>query len=167
MLNLRENFATNPGLKGHMTKMHKEKKNVDVTPDEIKVNCKNELKKEALDVVDSLLTEMFENNYNESTNVTLEENATDGKEYINICDQCDYKISTSKKYQALQLMTKHKEETHGPRMACKKCNFKGNDNLELNRHMRNKHEKISTSSTSPPLKKKKLLGHFVRLEFKT
>ena len=117
-------FTTSPGLKGHITKMHKAKKVGSKHQPGRHASQKKEVKsqvsdKEVSKVIEDLLTDVIEISDDEGSeidpNVTLAENsdANADKEYINACDLCDYRITASKKYIALKLLTKHKDECHG------------------------------------------------------
>ena len=156
-------FTSGPGLKCHITKMHKSKK-VGVRskrPSCHSVAQKSEVNKKSSDkevstVIENLLTDVIEISDDEGSvtidaNVTLEESVE--KEYINACEHCDYRITASRKYIALQLVRKHKEECHFK--TCCDCEFRAKNLQEMKRHVRDEHN-ITSYSTSPPMKKKRI-----------
>ena len=158
-------FTTSPGLKGHITKIHKAKKVGLRTKHQNgrsishSIGLKNQSSDDEVSkVIESLLTDVVEDGKNDGflidPNVTLSENTDYGpdKEYIDGCDQCDFRITASKKYIALQLVKKHKAEYHSK--PCSQCYFKANSLQEMKRHMRDIHD-VKTESTSPPNKKKR------------
>ena len=167
-----------PGLKGHVTKKHtqvsknKRSKNpVDIeileSPDQ-KHNL--HILKEAEKVVSHLINDMID--VVDETDVTLngddgdsdtdscvtieegcdESNRKPKKEYSNTCDECDFKITTERKYVAVQQLLTHKNMVH-PK-SCNFCEYKAKNLQEMKRHARDVHAIIS-GSTSPPTKKKK------------
>ena len=158
-------FTTSPGLKGHITKMHKAKKvglrtkHQNSQSTSLKIALKSQSSDDEVSkVIESLLTDVVEDGNSDGflidLNVTLAENIDHGddKQYIDGCDQCDFRITASKKYIALQLLKKHKVEHHSK--PCSQCDFKANSLQEMKRHMRDSHD-VKTESTSPPNKKKR------------
>ena len=93
------------------------------------------------------------------TDVETQDKNKSIKNYHNKCDKCDFTANANRKYLALQLVQKHKEEdcinrTMKIRNQCGQCEFKANNSFLMKRHMRDKHD-IKTQSTSPPSKKLK------------
>ena len=124
------------------------------------VTQKSEIKnnssgRDVSDVIESLLTDVIDISDDEDPNVTLKENSNESfeKEYINACEYCDFSITAGKKYVAVQLLLKHKDECH--HKTCSDCEFKAKNLQEMKRHIRDVHT-IAFSSTSPPLKKKRM-----------
>ena len=81
------------------------------------------------------------------------------KSYQHKCDKCDFTTNANRRYLALQLVQKHKEDecinrTIKIRNKCDLCEFKANNPFLMKRHIRDKHD-IKTQSTSPPCKKQK------------
>ena len=164
-----------PGIKGHMTKKHSRgfkkhsAKQVEVN-EVLETPCDEHdmlISKEADRVVDNLISDMInlvdepgvnlESNDGDSDTdscVTLEEGSDikEQKKYSNVCDECDFKIISDRKYSVVQQMLKHKEKLHS--RPCDFCEFKAKNMQEMRRHTRDVHALI-TGSTSPPLKKKK------------
>ena len=166
-----------PGLKGHITKMHRETlKTVEGfnVIDELNVPKEEHailISQEANKVVNELLNDIIyinddEGNATESDEASLEEladNKSDKVEmkYINKCENCDYEAKADKKYLALQLLLNHKDSCCVNKMKkirkttkCNQCDFIMNESSNMKRHMRDAHE-VKTDSTSPPPKKKK------------
>ena len=79
---------------------------------------------------------------------------TNVKKYTKMCNSCDFKVETEKKYISMQKILEHRDLCSF-RINCLQCDKTFKDQLMLKRHMRNEHS-ITTSSTSPPLKKKKV-----------
>ena len=154
---------SSPGLKGHITKMHPKSKQ----PGEIrnKSDTKDDkIKMEADKIVDLLLNEIIEiieiNDDEECLDdITLEEVSSsmtggneDERKYICKCEFCAFEALSSKRYLAIQMLTKHKETCKTSK--CVKCDFCVTDKNIMKRHMRDKHD-VMSCSTSPPPKKKK------------
>ena len=154
---------SSPGLKSHITKMHPKSKQ----PGEIrnKSDTKDDkIKIEADKIVDLLLNEIIEiieiNDDEECLDdITLEEVSSsmtggneDERKYICKCEFCAFEALSSKRYLAIQMLTKHKETCKTSK--CVKCDFCVTDKNIMKRHMRDKHD-VMSCSTSPPPKKKK------------
>ena len=88
--------------------------------------------------------------------MTLEEvgNNKDEKKYINKCELCAFETVGSKRYIAIRLLAKHKETCKG--MTCAECDFCVMDKIIMKKPTRDQHA-ISTCSTSPPLRKRKVV----------
>ena len=81
------------------------------------------------------------------------ENDDAGKKYSNECDICGFLATATRRYVAIQMLSKHKESCF--KIAkCVECDFSAKDSVVMKRHMRDQHD-IMSSSTSPPLKRKK------------
>ena len=163
---------SSPGLKGHITKMHKEIKenpdrmmkegNLINTESDIKTPKKDDLYKEANKVVNLLLTEIIEISDDEDTleeicDVTTE---TMEKKYTKKCENCDYEVEATKRYVAIQILSKHKEtcvkkaSKLSKTINCDECDLEVMDKQKMKRHKRDEHGVVS-GSTSPPMKKKR------------
>ena len=151
---------SSPGLKGHVTKMHGNKPN---TKNKTVAN-KRKSQEDVKEVVESLLEEVIliiddENTLEEES---LEEIVVDNddKKYHNLCEECGLEFEATRKYIAVRLLLKHKEEYHLKsknmllKTSCTECEFKAKEHSLLKKHMREEHF-IKSWSTSPPLKKKK------------
>jgi hypothetical protein len=155
-----------PGLKGHITKKHtqktkkqRDKKIADAPNKEHEILIPREADKIVTHLIQDMINLVDANDGDSDTDscVTLEEECQEsdrkGKnEYSNTCDECDYKVTTVKKYVALQQMSNHKDTVHF--RSCNFCEFKAKNKQEMKRHTRDAHA-ITTGSTSPPTKKKK------------
>ena len=142
------------GLKGHMTKMH--------GGDQLQLKDKQERfdvtvgKDESRDIVKLILDEIVDDN----KKIVIDESVEDEKKlvkYENKCDKCDYKASANRRYIALQIVQKHKEEDCPNRILrkkvqCSKCDYRANNSVVMKRHMRDIHE-VNSKSISPPSKK--------------
>ena len=171
-----------PGLKGHITKMHKSKTMTpsDKIQEEIKVQTEenfranlDHISEEAKKVVDLLVDEMVDitskNKHNdvEIEEVTLDETCGDVddealKKYYNKCDKCEYTADAPKRYVALQLHQKHKESDCASRtnkscVQCCQCEFIAYNSMIFKRHMRDEHN-MKTGSISPPQKHRKYVN---------
>ena len=144
---------SSPGLKCHITKMHKDKT----------AYGSKDIAKVSVDSTEELLDESMSSlNEGDSGKISLEESehSSPGKLYTHKCKNCEYKSEASKNYIALQIIKKH-VETCCPKKLKKKtkncdlCDFAAKDGGEMRRHMRDKHD-VMTSSTSPPPKKTKV-----------
>ena len=96
------------------------------------------------------IEEMFSKEVQSSPHETC--NKEEKKEYLELCDKCDFKVRAEKKYLALQLLRKHKKDQH-PK-TCSECEVIAKTFQELKRHERDVHGKY-TISTSPPAKRKR------------
>ena len=171
-----------PGMKGHITKMHKDivvsdAIDIDGHDEEVKdMKMKSgEIFEEANKVIE-LLIDGVDNNVDENEELieevkepaldeTLGEmNESFSKRYYNECDKCDFVADASRRYTALQMLKEHRRSccgSHGltseARVSaqCDRCDFAVKDSVGMKRHMRDIH-KIKTVSTSPPPKKVRL-----------
>ena len=123
--------TSSPGMKGHITKMHKVQKfdkhsdNKDISKVILNDN------KEVFDVIENLLNDVIvisdDEGSEKESSFTLDEKGEcfdrkDEKEYCNVCEECDYKIIANRKYAAVQLLLKHKDECH--EKTCSECEYK-------------------------------------------
>ena len=141
-------FRTIRGLKGHNTRIHKGQNN-DQQTDNIEP---------AFDISD-------EDEIDEDCIEKVNSNKTNDKKYHSQCTECSYEIETNRKYELIQNSLKHKaeckkvnsdcKESH-VRGACNVCGFVARSELTIKRHLRDKHD-ITTVSTSPPQKKTKII----------
>ena len=168
-----------PGLKGHITKMHKvnkktqynekRKRNQDTVE---KLNENDHIYDEANKVINLLLEEVIDlteekdESIKDEREVTLDETICEvdensSKKYYNKCDNCEYVVDACRRYGALQLLLKHKKSCAGSKMMkscgegrnkCSKCEFIEKDSKLMKRHIRDVHG-LKTESTSPPPKK--------------
>ena len=156
-------FKSNPGLKSHVTRMHKKNQGIEEEHFIDKQRCmskqveidEKELNLEAKKVVDNILKEIIEISDDEESldGITLEEENNTPKIYINNCEFCGYETQAKKRYRTIQLLKKHKEIC-SKHLKCTRCDFSSNDRMDLRRHNRDQHEDM-LNSTSPPLKRKK------------
>ena len=98
----------------------------------------------------------FETNLKEDLNTKKE------KKYTSKCSKCVNSFETTRKYELIKKVLKHKEECGTSKEKqnlkskyCQICEFEVNDELHLKRHRRDKHD-ILTESTSPPQKKTRI-----------
>ena len=94
----------------------------------------------------------------ESENEELEKVLNDirkEKKYSGKCRQCDTHIEASRKYGLIQHFLEHKGICKVKTKTCTDCEYEANNALSLKRHMRDKHDVMSLS-TSPPPKKTKI-----------
>ena len=84
------------------------------------------------------------------------------KKYTSKCSKCENSFETTRKYELIKKVLKHKEECGTSKdkqnlklRYCQICEFEVNDELHLKRHRRDKHD-ILTESTSPPQKKTRI-----------
>ena len=142
------------GLKSHTTRMHLEvQKNDEKDQHTEIVNHKRKASEEVIDVVESLLTEVV----NRDVDDMLEEIVEDDKEvrrYTKMCNSCDFKVEAERKYISMQKILQHRDMCSF-RLSCPQCDKTFKEQRILKRHMRDEH-RITTCSTSPPLKKKKI-----------
>ena len=165
-------------MKGHITKMHNklEKcKTASIKPsekedlEEIVGDKTNHIYEEANKVVTKLLNDEADDSIENIELVSLDETLEEGidaslKQYHNKCENCDFTAVATKRYGALQLLSKHKQSCCSKRnilkscermnTQCSICDFETKSHILLKRHMRDDHA-IKTGSTSPPLKKKR------------
>ena len=111
---------SSPGLKSHVTKMHKEVKINEKTTigatkeDKCKNTMKRKSKDEVKDIVDNLLSEVIEIIDDDGSSeafveATLEEvcdKDTGTQIYTDKCENCDYIAEACRKYLAIQLVLK-------------------------------------------------------------
>ena len=143
------------GLKNHTTQMHLEVQNSNEKQQNSgKEKNKRKATEDVVDVVESLLTEVVNKDKNESILEEIVKDDTNVKKYTKMCNSCDFKVETEKKYISMQKILEHRDLCSF-RINCLQCDKTFKDQLMLKRHMRNEHS-ITTSSTSPPLKKKKV-----------
>ena len=131
-------FSSNSGLKTHITRIHK----VDVEKYQNRTN---------LDI------ETMRTDEDESENEELEMVLNDikrEKKYSGKCRQCDTRIEASRKYGLIQHFLKHKEICKVKTKTCTDCKYEANNALSLKRHMRDKHDVMSLSTSPPPKKPK-------------
>ena len=139
------------GLKGHITKMHRN--NVSRTEEVTNnISYTNEIEDEATKIAHILLNEIVDN-----TEDSSDEDETVTKKYENKCDRCEFTVIKSRRYEVIRKLRKHKEEDCVNRSIrigkkCDQCDYKAKDPMILKRHMRDKHD-VNTVSTSPPAKK--------------
>jgi hypothetical protein len=150
---------SSPGLKSHVTKMHPESK-LNIVKKKQPEGQEKEIHKEAKKVVNLILKEIIEISDDDESidDITLEEKndlETDdaGKKYSNECDICGFVATATRRYVAIRMLSKHKEACFRF-TKCVECDFSAKDSEGMKRHMRDQHE-VMSSSTSPPLKRKK------------
>ena len=134
-----------PGLKGHITRMHK---NIALGKTENEIND-DKFSSEESD--DSTI-------YCSENDTTLEETSVEkdgNKNYKKKCDSCDYEVRATRKYKVVQQILEHKIcHTKKSSDNCVECDFITKNTSDMKRHMRDKHGSKSCS-TSPPAKKKR------------
>ena len=159
---------SSPGLKSHITKMHKDcqslKSKCGTENSSTENNFEETIAAGANRVIKNLLEEMDENEEEMIQDVTLEEVCIDintPKKYYNECEKCGFISNASKRYIALRQLLKHKEECSEiktcksySKKKCTKCEYIFNDIQSMKRHMRDEHN-TKSESTSPPHKKLK------------
>ena len=163
-----------PGLKCHITKMHKTEKLADKVQNQEILQHNSDIYEEANKVVKHLLdnvidlTDGDEDSIETIEEVTLVETCAEQEEnikkkYQNECENCNYVAEESKRYIALQSLKRHRGSCCGSKTIkyakqCGKCDFKEKDYLLMRRHMRDVHDVI-TGSTSPPPKRKRRISN--------
>ena len=134
-----------PGLKGHITRMHK---NIALGKTENEIND-DKFSSEESD--DSTI-------YCSENDITLEETSVEkdgNKNYRKKCDSCDYEVRATRKYKVVQQILEHKIcHTKKSSDNCVECDFITKNTSDMKRHMRDRHGSKSCS-TSPPAKKKR------------
>ena len=145
-----QTFKTGSGLKCHMTKKHREEintmKTIDLTKDS-----------------DILVTDIIDKEDDDSTKLVEAIEIKEEKKYSSKCKGCEYTFETSRKYELLQQIKKHNEfcnmgskiKQNKKHKSCQTCEFVTNDEQNLKRHKRDKHD-VNNASTSPPPKKTKV-----------
>ena len=169
-----------PGLKCHITKKHKlikmttaskidKKRKAARKEDNIETENAH-IYEQANKIVDLLLDEVVDlTNDGEEFIEEIEERKLDEtcesyeKRYFNKCDKCDFVADATRRYTALQQLSKHKVSCCNRKnsksgelgnLQCCKCHYEADNKICLKKHMRDEHN-IKTDSTSPPLKKKR------------
>ena len=150
-------FSTLPGLKRHVTRMHKEVKDSAQT---LPANDKSN------EILLSDLTNADEDT-NLEENVNTQEEVMEEKKYKNNCSECKFEVEANRKYELIQIMLRHNEDCSSNNKRkkeqiktkdCEICGFSANSEYIMKRHKRDKHGKL-TDSTSPPQKRKRI-KHF-------
>ena len=86
------------GLKGHMTKMHLNMKQLideDVENENKGVSKKRKIEEEVTNVVESLISTVVNANIQDQTIEENKEEIYEGKSYTKMCNSCDFSNSTS------------------------------------------------------------------------
>ena len=143
-------FKTESGLKCHVTKKHKEESD--------SLNTTN-LKTDSSIMI---IEDTDEENIDE-TNLEEFLDIKEEKKYTSKCKGCGHSFETSRKYELLQQIKKHNElctmssksKQKKKQKSCETCKFVANDEQNLKRHKRDKHD-VNTASTSPPPKRTKV-----------
>ena len=141
-------FNTKRGLKGHITKKHRNVKDnenmtIDLTGD-----------------TEFLPTEKTEKVTDDETSFSEEElEVKEEKKYTSKCIGCKHAFETTRKYEIIKQLKEHKKVCLSPpkhkQKYCVTCGFKTKNEQHLKRHNRDKHDEL-TASTSPPPKKSKV-----------
>ena len=141
-------FNTKRGLKGHITKKHRNVKDnenmtIDLTGD-----------------TEFLSTEKTEKVTDDETSFSEEElEVKEEKKYTSKCIGCKHAFETTRKYEIIKQLKEHKKVCLSPpkhkQKYCVTCGFKTKNEQHLKRHNRDKHDEL-TASTSPPPKKSKV-----------
>ena len=139
----RKVFSSQRGLKGHLTKMHGTKTKKATTN-------KRKTEEQISHAVKDTVKEVIEISDDYSTDEEVKEKSE--KKYTNACDRCGFKTDTNRRYISLQQMKEHLCSNRN--IKCKQCGKSIRSSQELKRHTRDQHG-ILSSSTSPPLKKKR------------
>ena len=143
------------GLKNHTTQMHLEVQNGDEKQQNSgKEHNKRKATEDVVDVVESLLAEVVNKDKKERMSEEILEDDRNVKKYTKMCNTCDFKVETERKYISMQKILEHRDLCSF-RINCLQCEKTFKDQMMLKRHMRNEHS-ITTSSISPPMKKKKV-----------
>ena len=142
-------FKTVRGLRGHMAKKHKAY--MDISKETINLSSRE---------TEMLLVENGEKEFD--TNLEEDLNIKEEKKYTSKCSICEHLFETTRKYELIKKLLKHKETCgtikvrQNPELKyCQICECEVKDELHLKRHRRDKHD-ILTESTSPPPKKTKI-----------
>ena len=121
-----KSFISEPGMKGHMTRMHKEVTGKSLSPS----NVDKEI----------LLLEEIESE-NEEVNIVLND-IKEEKKYSSKCSECEMYFEARIKYGLIQHMLEHKGEckpSGGVRRTCNDCNYEAKNffffNLSLTREI--------------------------------
>ena len=161
------------GLKTHITKMHKDQKNIKTDiqisseSKSIEKNFEEIIVEGADKVIKNLLEEIDDIKDNEEEMIedeTLEEiciDLTTPKKYYSECEKCGFISNASKRYETCKELLKHKEnctESKNNKSVskrnCTMCKYVSSDATNLKKHMRDEHN-ITTFSISPPHKRPK------------
>ena len=139
-------FNTIRGLKGHMTKKHREVK--ETTNQTIKSTKETSIEEDIEKASD------VETDSEETLDIEEE------KKYSSKCKSCNDSFQTSRKYELIQQVKKHKKTCikcprKNNQKYCTTCDFTTSDEQCLKRQKRDKHDENS-ASTSPPPKKSKI-----------
>ena len=151
---------TSGGLKGHITKMHLNSQQLNEQNVSQKISKKRKGEEEITEVVESIIESVINSSEDEGAldedlaNEKEEVETLEEKKYTKVCNSCDFQVEAIRNYISVQRILQHKELC-SRRIQCVQCDIKCKDQLEIKRHMRDVHS-ILTSSTSPPLKKKKI-----------
>ena len=149
---------TQAGLKGHITKMHLNMKQLIVedakNENEMVPSKKRKMEEEVTNVVESLICSVVNANVKDETIEESKEEILEEKRYTKMCNSCDFKVESNKSYISVQKILKHRDLCI-QKEKCGDCDFRFKSQGHLKRHMRDKHSLLSIS-TSPPLKKKKV-----------
>ena len=144
-----KSFKTVRGLRGHVAKKHKAY--LDISKETINLSTTE---------TEILLVENQEQEF--ETNLEEDLNIKEEKIYTSKCSTCENLFETTRKYELIKKLLKHKETCgtskvrQNPKLKyCPTCQFEVKDELHLKRHRRDKHD-ILTDSTSPPPKKTKM-----------
>ena len=132
-------FASPTGLKAHITKIHTKKRKAEISNDGGELLNLSGASKETEYSSEIICDEINESKDNK-------------KIYSEKCESCDFSVSADRKYTVIQHMTKHTRECKNK---CEICDFNCKDGQILRKHMRDKHD-VLTNSTSPPPKKSKI-----------
>ena len=152
---------SSPGLKCHITKMHKDVKQVteskqkEVIDDNIEKLLDDSTKSLHDDGDDSKITI-------EDSSDKIVEDTSSVKKYSQVCKDCDFKSEAAKNYTAVRIMLKHSQTCCSKKMKknmknnnCFECDYAALNGQEMKRHMRDQHN-LASVSTSPPPKKTKI-----------
>ena len=136
-------FNTKRGLKGHITKKHRE----DKTTTKIAVNSTGD--------TDILLVEK---ETDDETSLEEDLEIKEEKKYTSKCKECEHSFETTRKYELIKQLKNHKQiHVNQPKYKqkyCSICDFATNSEQHLKRHKRDKHDELSVSTSPPPKKSK-------------
>ena len=141
-------FNTKRGLKGHITKKHREEKETT----NLAMNLTGDT-----DIL--LIEKVTEEETEDDTSLEEALEIKEEKKYTSKCKECKYSFETARKYELIQQLKRHKETCKSPpklrKKYCSVCEFTTDNEQILKRHKRDKHDELS-ASTSPPPKKSKV-----------
>ena len=136
-------FNTKRGLKGHITKKHRE----DKTTTKIAVNSTGD--------TDILLVEK---ETDDETSLEEDLEIKEEKKYTSKCKECEHSFETTRKYELIKQLKNHKQiHVNQPKYKqkyCSICDFATNSEQHLKIHKRDKHDELSVSTSPPPKKSK-------------